>query len=118
MITTYKDLKIYQKPYELSLIIHKLTQSYPEFERYELASQTRRAATSIPLNIAEGYGKKTSSADFKRFLKIALGSANEIEVLLDMSKDLGYIDANTHNRLTQEYVVLRKQIFTLIEKWQ
>ena len=118
MINTYKDLKIYQKSYKLSLTIHKLTQKYPDYEKYELASQLRRAATSIPLNIAEGYGKKESGADFKRYLKIALGSSNEVEVLIDLSYDLGYINERTHKELSEENTSLRKQIYTLIKKWK
>ncbi|ABY91365.1 S23 ribosomal protein [Thermoanaerobacter pseudethanolicus ATCC 33223] len=118
MIKTYKDLRIYQQSYKLSIEIHKLTQNYPGYERYELGSQLRRAATSIPLNIAEGYGKKESEADFKRYLKIALGSSNEIEVLLDLSYDLGYIDKTLHNELIEEYTALRKQIYTMIKKWR
>ena len=118
MIKTYKDLRIYQQSYKLSIEIHKLTQNYPRYERYELGSQLRSAATSIPLNIAEGYGKKESEADFKRYLKIALGSSNEIEVLLDLSYDLGYIDKTLHNELIEEYTALRKQIYTMIKKWR
>ena len=118
MVKGFKDLVIYQKSYELSIKVHTLTLKYPEYERYEISSQIRRAAMSVPLNIAEGYGKKGSEADFKRFLKMAVGSCNEIEVLMDMSKDLGYIDEKTHREMTDEYIVLRKQIITLIEKWK
>ena len=118
MIKGFKDLVIYQKSYELSIKVHTLTLKYPKNERYEIVSQIRRAAMSVPLNIAEGYGKKDSEADFKRFLRMALGSCNEMEVLMDMSKDLGYIEENTHREMTEEYIVLRKQIITLIEKWK
>ena len=118
MIKGFKDLVIYQKSYELSIKVHTLTLRYPKNERYEIVSQIRRAAMSVPLNIAEGYGKKDSEADFKRFLRMAVGSCNEMEVLMDMSKDLGYIEENTHREMTEEYIVLRKQIITLIEKWK
>lgn len=118
MISGYRDLRIYQKAYELGLKVHLLTQKYPEYERYEIGSQLRRAAVSIPLNIAEGYGKKGSDADFKRFLKMALGSNNEVGVLLDISCDLGYIDKSTHSEMIEEYNALGRQIYTTIEKWQ
>ena len=118
MIKGFKDLVIYQKSYELSIKVHTLTLKYPKNERYEIVNQIRRAAMSVPLNIAEGYGKKDSEADFKRFLRMAVGSCNEMEVLMDMSKDLGYIEENTHREMTEEYIVLRKQIITLIEKWK
>jgi four helix bundle protein len=91
MIKSFKDLEVYKEAYELSLQIHQLTQKNPEYERCEIGAQMRRAAVSIPLNMAEGYGKKSSDADFKRFLKIALGSGKEKMVLIEMSKDLGYI---------------------------
>ncbi len=118
MIKGFKDLIIYQKSYELSIKVHTFTQKYPEYERYEIGSQIRRAAMSVPLNIAEGYGKKNSEADFKRFLRMAVGSCNELEVLMDMSKDLGYIEEKTHKEITEECIALRKQIITTIDKWK
>ena len=63
-----------------------MTLEFPKHELYELGSQMRRAATSIPLNIAEGYGRKSTAADFKAFLRIALGSCNEVMVLIEMIK--------------------------------
>ena len=76
-ISSYRDLRIYQRSYEAALEIHRITPKFPGFERSELGSQLRRAATSIPINIAEGYGRKRSPEDFKRFLVIALGSCDE-----------------------------------------
>ena len=73
---------------------------------------------SIPMNISEGYGKKESELDFKRFLRMSLGSCNEVRVLLDMSKDLGYIEENVYEQITQKYDVLGKRINTLIQKWK
>lgn len=71
----YKDLEIYKGAYKLSLYIYKLTARYPKDEIYGITSQLKRVAVSIPLNIAEGYGR-LSEVDFKRFLKISLGSTN------------------------------------------
>ena len=118
MVKGFKDLLIYQKAYELSIKVHTITQKYPDFEKYEIGSQIRRAAMSIPLNIAEGYGKKESHAEFKRFLRMSAGFCNEMEVLIDMSYDLGYINKETHEKLIEDYVVLRKQIYTAIAKWK
>ena len=117
MINGFKDLRVYQKAYELNLKIYSISMNFPEIERYILLDQIRRAAISIPLNIAEGYGKKDSDADFKRFLKMAVGSCNEIEVLLDMSYDLKYISEKAHEELIREYVTLRKQIYSMIKNW-
>ena len=118
MIKSYKDLEVYKEAYDIALQIHQLTQKYPEYERYEIGSQMRRAAISIPLNIAEGYGKKASEADFKRFLKIALGSSNEMMVLIDMSKDLGYITEEDRKGLNERYDVLGKRLSSMIAKWK
>ena len=118
MIKSYRDLEVFKESYQIALQIHRLTQKYPEFERYEIGTQMRRAAVSIPLNIAEGYGKKSSEADFKRFLKIALGSSNEMMVLIEMSKDLGYIEEEERRVLIERYDVLGKRLSSMIAKWK
>ena len=118
MIKSYKDLDVYKESYSLALQIHQVTKTFPDFERYEIGGQLRRAAMSMPMNIAEGYGKKESVADFKRFLKMSLGSCNEVMVLVDMSKDLGYLTPKEHEGLQESYDVLGKRINTLIQKWK
>jgi four helix bundle protein len=117
MIKSYEDLEVYQNSYSLGLRIHKITHNFPEHERYEVGRQLRKAAFSIPLNIAEGYGKKESKAEFKRFLRMSLGSCNEVQVLIDMSKDLQYINEETHQKLKESYNVLGRRLNTLIAKW-
>ena len=81
MIKSYTDLDIYKESYKLSLEIYKITAKYPKDEIFGLTSQIRRAAISVVLNIAEGYGRQ-SKEDFKRFLKISLGFNNETITLL------------------------------------
>lgn len=117
MISTYKELEVYKISYQLSLQIYKLSKQYPKNELFALISQIQRAATSVPLNIAEGYGRK-SKEEFKRFLKISLGSVNEVQVLLELSKDLDYIDINIFEDMYSRYNVLGKKIFMLIENWK
>ena len=117
MIQSYRDLRVYQQSYKLGLKVHQLTLTFPDFEKYELASQIRRAAISIPVNIAEGYGKKSSLADFKRFLLMAQGSKDEIKVLLEMSKDLEYITETDYQELHQQYDEMGKQLYAMIQKW-
>ena len=90
-IGNYRDLRIYQQSYQAALEAHQVTLKFPAFERGELGSQLRRSSQSIPINIAEGYGRKRSAVDFKRFLGIALGSCDEVSVLLDFSRDLKYL---------------------------
>ena|SRR5690554_1940519 len=118
MIKSYRDLDVYQKSYTLALSIHKLTLSFPKFETMELGSQLRRASMSIPINIGEGYGRKISANDFKRFLTIALASCDEVRIELDFAKDLGYIDEKTYFEVINEYEVLGKQIRVLRDKWR
>ncbi|SHF75994.1 four helix bundle protein [Desulfofundulus australicus DSM 11792] len=117
MIQGYQDLEVYRRSYRLALEMHRVTQTFPGIERHELGSQVRRAAISIVLNIVEGYGRKDSSAEFKHFLRNALGSCNETRVLIDIVADLGYITREQHSRLSQEYEILGKQIYRLKETW-
>jgi len=69
----------------------KLAKSFPGFEQFELARQLRRAARSIPANLVEGWAKRNSAAEFKRYLQVAIGSCDEVKLWLEMSKDEGYI---------------------------
>ena len=114
-IRSYEDLEVYQESFRLAVKIHKLTQSLPAEEKRELGYQMRRAAVSIPANIAEGYGRKNSSAEFKHFLRNALGSSNEVSVLLKLAKELLYID---DGKIIEEYDALGKRIYRLIESWK
>ena len=86
----YKDLISWQKSMHLAEEIYRLTKQLPKEETYGLASQLRRAAVSVPSNIAEGYGRE-ATAEYIRFLKIARGSLYEIETQLYLCKTLQYI---------------------------
>ena len=118
MIKSYKDLEVYQRSYRLALHMHKISFTLPEVEKCELRSQLRRSAVSIPLNIAEGYGRKNSKAEFKHFLRNALGSCNEIQVIIDMLKDLGYIKQTVYQKYKREYEILGRQLHSLITRWK
>ena len=117
MIKEFKDLEVHKVSYELAVKLHKLSVELPQIEQFELGRQLRRAATSIPLNIAEGYGRKKSAAEFKHFLSNALGSCNEVRVLLDMLKDIGYIENSLYDELSNAYTVLGRRLYRLIERW-
>ena len=117
MITSYKDMKVYQRAYKGSLEIHKLSLHFPQHEQYELGAQIRRASKSIAMNIAEDYGRRASVADFKRFIVIALVSANEVRVQLDYCLDLGYINIEQHRLYANEYDAIGKMLFSIHQNW-
>ena len=117
MIKNFKDLDIYQRSKELVKQVYVKTDKYPNKEMYNVVSQLRRSVLSIPLNIAEGYGRQ-SKEDFRRFLKISLGSSNEVEALLELSKELGYIDGKEYEEMSRENEEIGKMIYGMIEKWK
>ncbi len=90
MIINFRDLVAWQKGIELAEKIYEISQKFPKEETYGLAAQIRRAAVSIPSNIAEGHGR-SSDGDFVRFLSIAVGSLREVETQLVLSQRLHYI---------------------------
>ena len=87
-IRSYEDLRVWQEGISLCEAVYRLTQSFPETERFGLASQLRRAAVSVPSNIAEGWGRG-SRADYVRFLRIARGSLYEVRTQLIISQRVG-----------------------------
>ena len=117
MVTSFRELEIYKRSKELLKRVYQITEKYPEREKYNVISQLRRSILSVPLNIAEGYGRK-SKKDFKRFLKISLGSSNEVEALLDISKELKYITEEEYLKLSKENEEIGKMIYKTIEKWK
>ena len=88
----YKKLIVWQKAKSLVKVVYALTRQFPADERFALTDQLRRAAVSIPSNIAEGYGR-ASNADYAHFLAIARGSLYEVLTQLEIAEDLGYISA-------------------------
>ncbi len=92
----YKDLKVWAKSHQLTLKVYEITKLFPKEETYSLTNQLRRAASSIPANIAEGCGKN-SNLEFAHYLNISLGSSNETEYFLILSKDLTYLKEDDFN---------------------
>ena len=115
---SYKDLKVYAKAYSASLEMHLISLSFPKNEQYALADQLRRSSKSIALNIAEGYGRNSSTADFKRFLLIALGSCNEVQVIIEYCKDLEYISEEEYGKYISVYTEIGKMLNALHKNWQ
>lgn len=109
----WKDLIVWQKSHPLVLDIYLITNSFPETERYNLTSQIRRAATSIPTNIVEGHDR-SSTNEFIRFLYISRGSLEEVRYLFLLAKDLEYIEdkvyQSTETKCSVISVLLNKLI--------
>ena len=99
-IKSYKELIVWQKSIKLVKEVFILTGLFPKSEIYGISSQMRRASISIPSNIAEGYGRK-STKDYIRFYSIAFGSSLELETQLIIAKDLGFAEKNAFSKTDQ-----------------
>jgi four helix bundle protein len=97
--------------------IHNLARKLPDYERFDLTSQMRRASKSVPTNIAEGYGKRRSARHFKSYLENAVGSANEMVVHLQVAECLEYASKDEGDPLIAEYRVVGRMLVRLIETW-
>ena len=114
----FTDLKVWQKGHALVLKIYELTRAFPDDERFGLTSQLRRAAVSVPANIAEG-SKRSSNPDYARVLNIAEGSAAETEYLLMLVRDLRYVtqdQAEALIALTQEVAIMLDSLRRKVER--
>ena len=111
----FTEIKVWQRGHSLTLDIYRLTLGFPVAERYGLLSQLRRAAASVPANIAEG-SKRTGRHDYARFLNIAEGSLVETEYLILLSRDLGYITAPHAAAVQAKITELAKMLHGLREK--
>ena len=111
----YRKYKVWELGHEITLEVYKLTQDFPKQEMYGITSQMRRASSSIPANIAEGCGRE-SDAEFKRFLVISQGSANELEYFTVLAKDLGYVKESVFLKLNDKVDKARRSLNSLINK--
>lgn len=100
-IKSHRDLIVWQKAMDLTVLIYHLTKQFPKEETYGLISQIRRASSSIPANIAEGQGRR-SSKEFQQFLVTARGSLLELDTHLELSFRVGHIKENQHNELKEK----------------
>jgi four helix bundle protein len=106
-VSSLKKLIVWQKSMDVVPLVYKATQKFPPEEKFGLASQMRRAAVSIPSNIAEGSGRNTKK-DFLQCIHIALGSTSELETQVDIAYRLNYIDTQIHTALTDKIVEIKK----------
>jgi four helix bundle protein len=114
MLTNYKELKVWQKFYQLCLEIYRTTNNFPKHEGFGLTSQMRRSALSIPSNIAEGYGRKTTP-DYLRSLYIAYGSTCELETQIILSGELGYLNKESLLELQRDIGEVERMLKALIK---
>lgn len=111
----YKNLEIWKRSVAYASEIYKITASFPNEERFGLMSQMRRAAVSIPSNIAEG-AARTSKKEFNHFLDIAYGSLHELETQILISFDLGYLEDELKESLCDEVTQIQKMTYTFSKK--
>ena len=111
----FTQLRVWQRSHRLALAIYRHSKSFPPEERYGITSQLRRAAISVPTNIAEG-SKRRSNVDYARFLNIAEGSLAEVEYLLLLCRDLGHLSERTTVPLFAEILEINRMLNGLREK--
>ena len=110
-----KELKIWHKAMDIAVELYDITKSFPKEEVYGITSQMRRAAVSIPSNIAEGAGRK-GDAEFKNFLNISNGSSFELDTQLLLSARLGFTTEQTIEHLLKEIDELQKMNYALMNR--
>ena len=111
----YRQLNVWSKSHVLVKDLYLATSKFPRDELFGMTSQIRRAVASIPTNIAEGCGRG-SDADFRRFMQIAFGSANEIEYLIFLSYELKYIQETDFLEYNNKIIEIKKMLAGMIKK--
>ena len=111
-VADFKELDVWRKAIDVVTDVYRISSGFPESEKFGLTNQIRRAAVSIPSNIAEGSARHHSK-DFIHFLRIADGSAAEVETQLIVAKNLGFVESNEN--LTDELITIRKMLAGLIK---
>ena len=110
-VATFEDLDVFRRAYQMSLDVHRASLTFPAIEQHGLADQIRRASKSICGNIAEGFGKRRrSTAEFKRYLLMAIGSADEMQVWVRYCSDLEYLDQKVCAIWRDEYRQIAKML--------
>jgi four helix bundle protein len=114
MVRSFRDLAVWQKSMQMAVAVYRLTQEFPREETYELTSQMRRSAISIPSNIAEGHGRLGSN-EYRQFLGIARGSNFELQTQLELARMLGKGDLNILEEAEGLSHEVGKMIFGILE---
>jgi len=114
-VRSYRDLQVWQRAMDVAVAVYDLTRSYPRDELFGLTSQSRRAASSIAANIAEGYGR-ASKPSYLSFLRIARGSLEELETHLMLAERVGITNAGATGRLLEQTDELGRMLHGLITR--
>ncbi len=113
----HKQLNVWEGSMELTSMVYKLTQGFPAHELYGLTSQIRRAAVSIPANIAEGAARQTKK-EFSQFLHISQGSLSELDTLIELARTLRYVTKEAWAKVDVQMIQIDKMVTGLIKKLQ
>ncbi len=117
-IVSFEDLEVFQRAYRISLEIHRVSLNFPQVEQYALADQVRRASKSVCANLAEGFAKQShSTAEFRRFIMMSIGSSDEMRVWIRYCFDLDYIDKHVWDEWRDEYQAISKMLQALHKQW-
>ncbi len=109
--SSFEDLEVFKRAYRVSLEVHRRSLRFPDREQHALADQIRRASKSICANLAEGFSRQgRSPADFRRYIVIAIGSADEMRVWLRYCLDLDYLDEATWQAWRDEYQEIARML--------
>ena len=111
----FHSLTVWRKVHDFVLKLYPALNAFPDEERFGVCSQLRRAAVSIPSNLAEGCGSQ-GDAEMKRFFQIAMGSASEVEYQSLLSKDLNYIHPNQYSELNSDIAEIKRMLNVFIQK--
>ncbi len=111
----FRQLHVWGKAHQLALKVYNVTKQFPHEERFGLIVQMRKAASSVPTNIAEGCGRE-SDRELSRFLSIAAGSASEFEYQLLLAYDLQYLSEDKYSELNQQVIEIKKMLNSFIKK--
>ena len=111
----FRDLKVWERSHQLTLGVYSATKVFPQDERFGLTSQLRRAAASIASNLAEGCGRD-GSREFLQFLRIAAGSASEVEYHLLLARDLGYLETDRYTELQSLACECKRMLASFIDR--
>ncbi len=114
MLRNYRDLLVWQKSYRICLQVYRSTRKFPADERYGLTSQMRRAAVSVPSNIAEGYSRSTTG-DYLRSLRFAYASNSELETQTMLARDLEYLKLDEYGKLSEDIREVERMMMSLIK---